>query len=131
MYEFNITLDGDFEQTLERVRASLQAHHLGIVSEVNVQAIMKNKLDKEIPGYRIFGACNPKLADRVIQAEPNAGTLLPCNFVIREIDPQHHQVSFMDPVAMLSLSEHPELARVAQEAKGILQQVVDELQNGS
>ncbi|MCU7871303.1 MAG: DUF302 domain-containing protein [Candidatus Thiodiazotropha sp. (ex Cardiolucina cf. quadrata)] len=59
-------------------------HHLGIVSDVDVQAIFKNKMDKTIPAYHIFGACNPILADRVLSNEPNAGTLLPCHFIIRE-----------------------------------------------
>ncbi len=79
--------------------------HLGIVSEVDVQAILKAKIDKAIPNYRIFGACNPKLADRIISEEPNAGTLLPCNFIMRESETGQVVVSFMDPVAVLGLAE--------------------------
>ena len=66
MYEFNLTLDLPFEQALEKVREALMSEHLGIVSEVDVQAIFKAKMDKDIPPYRILGACNSKLADRVL-----------------------------------------------------------------
>jgi uncharacterized protein (DUF302 family) len=128
MYEFNVTLNQPFDQAMSTVREALMAEHLGVVSEVDVQAIFKNKLNKEVPPYRILGACNPKLADRVIAAEPNAGTLLPCNFVLRALDDERTQVSFMDPVPVLGLSEAEELQKVAAEAKAILLRVVGRLQ---
>ncbi len=128
MYEFNVTLNQPFDQAMSTVREALMAEHLGVVSEVDVQAIFKNKLNKAVPAYRILGACNPKLADRVIAAEPNAGTLLPCNFVLRALDDGRTQVSFMDPVAVLGLSEAEELQKVAAEAKEILLRVVGRLQ---
>lgn len=127
MYEFNITLNQPFDQAVETVREALMAQHLGIVSEVNVQNIFKNKLEKEIPAYRIFGACNPKLADRVLAAEPNAGTLLPCNFIMRAVDDNTTVVSFMDPVPVLGLSESAEVHQVAQEAKEMLERVMESL----
>lgn len=127
MYEFNLTLELPFDQALEKVREVLMSEHLGVVSDVDVQAIFKAKMDKDIPAYHIYGACNPKLADRVISAEPNAGTLLPCNFVLRETEDGKTVVSFMDPVTVLGLSENPEVQAVGQEAKGILQRVVDKL----
>ncbi len=84
-------------------------------------------MDKNIPAYHILGACNPKLADRVISAEPNAGTLLPCNFIMREDDAGNTVVSFMDPVAVLGLCESDEPKAVAAEAKEMLQRVVAKL----
>lgn len=128
MYEFNVTLNQPFDQAMSTVREALMAEHLGVVSEVDVQAIFKNKLNKEVSAYRILGACNPKLADRVIAAEPNAGTLLPCNFVLRALDDGRTQVSFMDPVPVLGLSSAEELQKVAAEAKEILLRVVGRLQ---
>ena len=125
-YEMNVALDLPYDQALEKVKKILMANHLGIVSDVDVQAIFKNKLDKEIPAYHIYGACNPGLADRVISAEPNAGTLLPCNFVMYEEDGKT-QVSFMDPVPVLGLSSNEEVNAVAKEAKAILEKVVAEL----
>ena len=127
MYEFNTEIDLPFDEALEKVRATLMEEHLGIVSDVDVQAIFKNKMDKQIPAYHIYGACNPKLADRVISSEPNAGTLLPCNFILRETDGGKAVVSFMDPVAVLGLCTTEEPKRVAAEAKEMLLRVVEKL----
>jgi len=127
MYEFNVTLEQPFEQALETVKAALMAEHLGIVSEVDVQAVFKNKMDKDIPPYRILGACNPKLADRVLAVEPNAGTLLPCNLIVREESPERVVVSFMDPETILGLTETGEPKAVGKEAKEKLMRVVDSL----
>jgi uncharacterized protein (DUF302 family) len=126
-YEMNVTLDLPFNEALEKVKKTLMDHHLGVVSDVDVQAIFKNKMGKEIPPYHIYGACNPKLADRVISAEPNAGTLLPCNFVLYEQEGKT-VVSFMDPVPVLGLSGAEEVNAVAREAREILEKVVTELQ---
>lgn len=128
MYEFHAELNLPFDQALEKVRATLMEEHLGIVSDVDVQAIFKNKMDKEIPAYHIYGACNPKLADRVISAEPNAGTLLPCNFIMRETADNTVVVSFMDPVAVLGMTVTEEPKTVAKEAKEMLLRVVKKLQ---
>jgi uncharacterized protein (DUF302 family) len=127
MYEFNTEIDLPFEQALEKVRATLMEEHLGIVSDVDVQAIFKNKLDKTTPAYHIFGACNPKLAERVLDSEPNAGTLLPCNFIMRETGENKTVVSFMDPVTVLALSSTEEPKKVAAEAKEKLLRVVEKL----
>ena len=130
MYEFNLTLEQPFEQAMELVRRALMERQLGIVSEVDVQAVLKTKMDKDIPPYRILGACNPKLADRVLSAEPNAGTLLPCNLIIRAEAEGKTVVSFMDPVAVLGLSESPEVKAVAEESKAKLLSVLELLKKG-
>jgi len=127
MYEFNLTLAMPFDQALEKVRETLMSEHLGIVSDVDVQAIFKAKMDKDIPAYHILGACNPKLADRVISSEPNAGTLLPCNFVLREDEAGNTVVSFMDPVPVLALCETEEPKVVAAEAREMLHRVAHKL----
>ena len=127
MYEMNLTLNLPYDQALEKVKETLMANHLGVVSDVDVQAIFKNKMDKDIPAYHIYGACNPRLADRAISAEPNAGTLLPCNFIMRE-EGDSTVVSFMDPVAVLGLSKAPEVRAVAEEAKGMIEKVMEQLQ---
>jgi len=128
MYEFNLTLPLSLDAALEKVRDTLMSEHLGIVSDVDVQAIFKNKMEKEIPPYHILGACNPKLADRVISSEPNAGVLLPCNIVMREDEDGNTVVSFMDPVAMLGLTQTDEPKAVAAEAKAMLERVAAKLQ---
>ena len=126
-YEFNTTLQSGFEEAIERVRAVLMEEHLGIVSEVNVQAIFKAKMDKEIPPYRIFGACNPKLASQILEVEPNAGTLLPCNFIMYETTPGNVVVSFMDPVTVLGLAQSDAAQEVGKVAKEKLLRVIDKL----
>ncbi len=128
MYEFNLTLPLPLDAALEKVRDTLMSEQLGIVSDVDVQAVFKNKMNKDIPPYHILGACNPKLADRVISNEPNAGVLLPCNIVIREDEGGNTVVSFMDPIAMLGLTQTDEPKAVAAEAKAMLERVAAKLQ---
>jgi len=127
MYELNQTLDLPFDTALARVRDALAAEKLGIVSDVDVQAIFKGKLDKDIPPYRILGACAPALADRVISAEPNAGVLLPCNLVLRGTTEGKTVVSFMDPAPVLGLSSNAEVHTVAAEARERLVRVIEAL----
>ncbi len=126
MYSFSVTRNEPVDAAIERLRAVLQAHHLGIVSDVDVQKILQAKLGEDIPPYRILGACNPGLAKRVVTADPAAGTLLPCNIVVRG-EGEGTVIHFMDPEPVLALADHPELAAVAREAKEILQQVAAEL----
>jgi uncharacterized protein (DUF302 family) len=127
MYEFNVTLDLPSEQAMERLREALLGEQLGIVSDVDVQAIFKAKLGKDIPTYHILGACNPGLADRVLADEPNAGALLPCNVVVRDAGGGRTVVSFMDPVAVLGLSASAAARAVAAEAKAKLERVAASL----
>ncbi|HBS27124.1 MAG TPA: hypothetical protein DD827_08370 [Gammaproteobacteria bacterium] len=126
MYAFDVTVNQSIEDAIETLTAVLKNHHLGIVSDVNVQAIIKNKLDEDIPGYRMLGACNPKLAKRVIDADPRAGTLLPCNIVASENDGKT-TFYFMDPKTVFSLTDNEEILAVAKEADEILAKVKAEL----
>ena len=127
MYEFHVTLPMSTDAAIDHVREVLMSEQLGIVSDVDVQAIFKNKMDKDIPAYRILGACNPKLADRVISDEPNAGVLLPCNVVVRETGAQSTEVAFLEPGAVLNLTNSAEARAVAAEAKEMLLRVVEKL----
>ena len=105
MYEFNITLKQTFDTAVDAVIAAISAEKLGVVSDINAQAIMKKKLDREIGGYRILGACAPDLAIQALDAEPNSGVLLPCNIVVREIAEGEVMVVFLKPSAMFALME--------------------------
>ncbi len=127
MYEINISLSGSFDEVKEKVLAVLMEEQLGIVSEINVQATMKKKLNVSIPPYQILGACNPKLALQIIEADPNAGNLLPCNFVIREDKPGTIVVSFMEPVVVLGLAESGVINDIADIAKDKIQRVLAKL----
>lgn len=127
MYVFGVVLESPFEEAVARVKEALGAEKLGLVSEVDVGGILRAKLGEDIGGYRILGACAPALAWRVIQAQPAAGALLPCNVVIRAINADSTAVDFMDPVSVLALARTPEIDAVAAEARAILERARDRL----
>jgi uncharacterized protein (DUF302 family) len=127
MYVFGVVLESPFEEAVERVKEALIAEKLGLVSEVDVGGILRAKLGEDIGGYRILGACAPDLAKRVIQSQPAAGALLPCNLVVRTIDAASTAVDFMDPVSVLALARIPAIDEVAAEARAALERVRDRL----
>ena len=127
MYEFNMTLSGSFNDVKETLLDVLMQEQLGIVSEIDVQASLKKKMDLSIPSYQIIGTCNPKLASQIIEDEPNAGALLPCNIVIREEVPGTIVISFMDPVAVLGLSDSNVVNEIAGIVREKLQRVAAKL----
>jgi len=128
MYEFNTRLSMSFEKAIEEVTGALTAEKLGVVSDINVQGIMKKKIDKDIAPYRILGACAPDLALKVIENEPNGGALLPCNVVVREDTNGEIVVSFLDPNAILDLANNPALNSVIEDARAHLDRVYARLE---
>jgi uncharacterized protein (DUF302 family) len=121
-YTFGLTVDGDLEEVRERVIAALADEGFGILTEIDVSATMKAKLDEDVPPYRILGACNPPLAHRAISADPKIGALLPCNVVVRQVDDKV-AVDFMDPNAVLTLVDLPGIEELANEVRGRLNKV--------
>ena len=126
IYTFSKTVAGDIEAVRERVIYALGEHGFGVLTEIDVAATMKAKLDKDIPAYRILGACNPSLAFRAIGADPSIGALLPCNVVLRQTD-EGVVVEFMDPESVLSLVPAPGVEELATQVKSTLQQIAASL----
>ena len=123
-YGFHCVLQPQtFAQGLALVTEALESEGFGILTEIDVQATMKAKLGIDERPYRILGACNPPLAQRALQAEPDIGLLLPCNVVVREEVDGSLVVGFMDPVAVLQMTSNPEVARVAHEVRQRLERV--------
>lgn len=127
MYVFGVVIEAPFEAALAKVTEAIAAERLGVVSDVDVAAILRAKLGEDIGGYRILGACAPGLAKRVIAAQPAAGVLLPCSLVVRRIDDASTAVDFMNPQTLLALAGIPEIDEVGAEAKTILERVRDRL----
>jgi uncharacterized protein (DUF302 family) len=122
-YAFGKTVATSYEDTLERATAALAAEGFGVLSEIDVAATLKKKLGKDMPPYKILGACNPQFAHRAIELEPQIGALLPCNVVVR-VEGGKTVVEVMDPNAVLELVGRPEIAAIAGEVRQRLERVL-------
>jgi uncharacterized protein (DUF302 family) len=125
-FTFGTRVQGSVADVRPRVEAALKAEGFGVLTEIDVKATMKAKLDIDRPPYLILGACNPPLAHRAIEADPSVGALLPCNVVLREDGPDTI-VEAMDPMAALGLIETAAIRGVAEEAKVRLERVIGTL----
>ena len=125
-YGFKTILSTTFDAALPRVLAALKAEGFGVLSDIDVAGAMKEKLDIDLPPYRILGACNPPLAHRALQAEPDIGLLLPCNVVVRENPAAARSVvvEAMNPAIMVEVTGEPRLGAVAAEATAKLQAAI-------
>lgn len=123
-YAFGKTVATGYEETLTRATAALAAEGFGVLTEIDVAATLKKKLGKDIRPYKILGACNPQFADRAIEMEPQIGTLLPCNVVVRVDADGSTLVEIMDPDAVLSLVDRPEIGEIAGEVRQRLERVL-------
>ncbi|MDZ7573154.1 MAG: DUF302 domain-containing protein [Pseudotabrizicola sp.] len=113
----------DFDAVDARTRAELTDKGFGILTEIDVKATMKKKLDVDMPAYRILGACNPKMAMEAIGMEPRVGAMLPCNVILREVE-GGVEVSAIDPVASMQAINNPALHAVAGQVRDLLAKVV-------
>jgi len=125
MYGFNINVTGNMQTVRERVTAALQQEGFGVLTEIDVAATLKKKLNIDRKPYLILGACNPVLANQALNADPDIGLLLPCNVVLREEDDGSITIGFMDPAAVLSLVEQEGVEVLAAEVRSRLERVRD------
>ena len=128
MYGFTTTLTGfTFEQAIARTMAALKAEGFGVLSDIDVQHAMKEKLGEDMPPYRILGACNPPLAHQALTAVADIGLLLPCNVIVREEAPGRVVVGFLDPQIMVNLVGKQEVKAVAEVAEQRLRRACESL----
>jgi uncharacterized protein (DUF302 family) len=128
VYGFSTNLKENFADVITRVSAALKDQGFGILTEIDVKATFKAKLDVDRLPYTILGACNPSLAYQALEADPDIGLLLPCNVVVRQEADDSVTVAFMDPAAVLGLVDKPGVEVLAADVRGKLEQVRDALQ---
>ncbi|MEU2823123.1 DUF302 domain-containing protein [Streptomyces bacillaris] len=129
-YSRTVHVDGDFAQTVTAVREALAEQGFGILTEIDVQATLKEKLGHEMEDYLILGACNPPLAHQAIEADRSIGLLLPCNVVVRT-DGDRIAVQALDPATMVTLTGQDALKPVAEEATRRLDNALSALTDGN
>ena len=124
-YTINRLITGaDFDKVDARTRAALADNGFGVLTEIDVKATMKKKLNVDMPSYRILGACNPKMAHQAIGMEPRVGAMLPCNVILREVE-GGVEVSAIDPVASMQAIDNTELHAVAGQVRDLLKKAVE------
>lgn len=126
-YYIEKTLGASFEEAVEKVTENLKKEGFGILSDINVHEVLKNKLDVDLSKYKILGACNPPNAYKALQAENKIGTMLPCNVIVRELEDNQTEVAAVDPVASMMAVSNPELKPIAEEIKERLNRVISSL----
>jgi len=115
--------NADINEVESRIREVLAEHGFGVLTEIDVQATLKNKLDVDMPSYRILGACNPVMANKAIGLEPRVGAMLPCNVILRQVD-NSVEISAIDPLASMDAIDNKELKSVAGQVRDMLADVV-------
>jgi uncharacterized protein (DUF302 family) len=126
-YYFSKTLGLSFDDAIDRVTQELKKEGFGVLTDIDVRATMKKKLDVDMRKYRILGACNPPFAHQALQAEDKIGTMLPCNVIVQELAPGVVEVAAIDPVASMAAVDNPQLGAIGMQVRAKLRRVVESL----
>jgi uncharacterized protein (DUF302 family) len=127
-YYYSTDLKIDFDTALKHTTDALAGEGFGVLSDIDVQHTLKEKLDADFRRYRILGACNPPLAHRGLAEEPDLGVLLPCNFVVYELGPEATRVSAMDPSSVMKVVDNEKVSSVAVEVSARIKTVMDAIE---
>jgi len=126
-YYFNKTVELDFENAINKVTEELKKEGFGVLTEIDVQATLKKKLDVDFRKYKILGACNPGYAHKALQSEKYIGTILPCNVIIQENEDGKVEISAVDPIASMQAIKNKDLGNIANEVREKHRGVIDNL----
>ena len=126
-YYFSKTITASFDDAIQKVTEALKAEGFGILTEIDIKATLKKKLDVDFYNYKILGACNPPFAYKALLAEDKIGTMLPCNVIVQEKVLGQVEVSAVDPAASMQAIENKALNDIAAEIRGMLQKVIEQL----
>jgi len=126
-YYFSKTLEISFDEAVTRVTEELKKEGFGILTDIDVKATLKKKLNVDFKNYRILGACNPPFAYQALQAEDKIGMMLPCNVIVREDEEGNVEVAAIDPIASMQAIHNPKLRDIAEQVQAKLKTVVGNL----
>jgi uncharacterized protein (DUF302 family) len=123
-YGITRVVNAGYEETIARVRELLKEEGFGVLTEIDVKRTLKEKIDKDVEPYTILGACNPRLASRALEAEPDIGLLMPCNIIVAS-RPEGTEVGAVNPQTLVEITSNPVLAEVSHEADERLRRVIE------
>jgi uncharacterized protein (DUF302 family) len=126
-YYFNKTIKGNFDDIVLKTTEELNKEGFGVLTDIDVSATLKKKLNVDFKKYRILGACNPPFAFKALQAEDKIGTMLPCNVIVQEIADDEIEVAAIDPVASMKAIENPNLKGIADQIQEKLMKVINNI----
>lgn len=126
-YYFNKTVKGNFNDTIEKVTEALKTEGFGVLTEIDIKATLKNKLDVNFNDYKILGACQPSYAHKALLTENKIGTMLPCNVIVQKLDSGDIEVSAVNPMASMQAVDNADLKVIAKEITNKLKSVIDKL----
>jgi uncharacterized protein (DUF302 family) len=126
-YYFSTTLTGNFEDIVQKTTEALKKEGFGVLTDIDVKATLKNKLDVDFKKYRILGACNPPFAFKALRAEDKIGTMLPCNVIVQEVADGKIEIAAIDPVASMRAIDNPDLKDIADQIQEKLKKVINNL----
>ncbi|MFC2139451.1 DUF302 domain-containing protein [Bacteroidota bacterium] len=126
-YNNSKIVDYSFEESIEKITEELKKEGFGILTEIDVQATLKKKLDVDFRKYKILGACNPPFAHKALEAEPHIGVLLPCNVIVQETEEGKVDVALVNPMESMKAVSNPELGDIAREVSERLSKVLQNL----
>ncbi len=128
-YYYNTKIKGDFDDIVEKTTQVLQKEGFGVLTQIDMQQTLKKKLDVDFKRYKILGACNPEFAHLALLTESKIGTMLPCNIIVQEIEPNTIEVAAVNPIASMQAIKNPKLESLANEVSEKLKTVIKNLKN--